>query len=180
MKATALTFAIVALLVFCPPSVAQEANSPPVPETLSTLYACADVQDDGARLRCFDAATARLREAQTGGALVAVERAQIETLERQSFGFNLPSLSNLLPNLNDDGADAERREVELVVERLIQSGPGRVTFVMSDGQQWAQVESQPVRNVRVGDTVRIRRAALGSYLLSSARGGAAHRVRRVE
>jgi hypothetical protein len=180
MKAIAGFAALGAVLSFWAPAMAQEAETPPTPDALSALYACAEVSDDAARLACFDGATARMRAAQDSGDLVAVDRSQVETMQRESFGFNLPSISSLLPSLTSDRSEPPQLQVELEVERLIQNPNGRFTFVMSDGQQWTQVESTPVRNVRAGDAVTIRRAALGSYLLISERGGASVRVRRVE
>ena len=56
---------------------------------------------------------------------------------------------------------------------------GRGVFTMSNGQIWVQVDGQTPRRVRAGDQATIRRAALGSFLMSLPHGPAV-RVRRQE
>ena len=157
-------------------SAAYAQTPAPTPQALADVYACAQVQDGAQRLQCYDGAVGRLRQAATQGQVVAVDRAQAEELERDSFGFHLPSLSRLLPTL--EGGDREIDNVQMTVARIRVSPHGYHTFVMENGQMWEQVEAQRARNVRVGDVVTIERAALGSFRLVSSRGGAGHRVRR--
>ena len=177
-----MRFGIAAILALLSVSAAaaqtpQGGDPQATPEVLSGVYSCTEIVDAAARLTCFDAAVGRLRAAETQGQVVAVDRSRVETMQRESFGFNLPQLSRLLPRLGG-GGDDPLASVEAQVERIIGRPDGRHVFVLADGQRWAQLESVSARNVRPGDTVTIRRAALGSYMLSSSRGGAAHRVRR--
>lgn len=158
------------------PAFAQTSPATPTPETLSAVYTCTDVQDDAERLRCYDDAVRRLRQAQTQGEVVAVDRQQARSVAQESFGFHLPSLSRLLPDLS--GGDEPIENVQATVARIRTSPDGYSTFEMEGGQVWTQVEPQSARNVRVGDVVTIERAALGSFRLISSRGGRGHRVRR--
>lgn len=176
MKQHIMTLAFVVASSIAVPAFAQTAPSAPAPtpEAMNRLYNCTAISEDAARLACFDEATARLRNAQAEGSLVAVDQGQLETLRRESFGFSLPSIANLLPSRSED----VQEEVSVEVANVIRRGDGHSIFVMSDGQRWVLLESSAARNVRAGDTVRIRRAALGSFLLISSRGGAALRVRR--
>lgn len=157
------------------PAAAQETETPSV---LRDVYGCADIADDAQRLACYDGAVGRLRQAETQGQVVAVDRQQAAEIRREAFGFSLPNLGRLLPQLGDDEEAASA--MEMVVERMTQNSTGRTRFVMANGQVWSQVEPTSVRNVRPGDAVTVRRASLGSYMLSSSRGGPAHRVRREE
>jgi hypothetical protein len=175
MNKLAITVAA-SLTLLAPPALAQQAGSEP--QQLTDVYACADIAGDAERLACFDGAVVRLREAQTAGSLVAVDRTQVATLERESFGFSLPSLSNLLPFAGNNGSAAELGEVTLTVDSVRVRGDGRAVFTMSDGQVWSQVSAQAARNIRAGDEVHIRRAAMGSFMLLGSRGGAGHRVHR--
>lgn len=151
------------------------------PEALTNVYQCAGIENNEARLACYDNAVGRLRTAETEGRIVAVDRQQVETLQRESFGFRLPTLASMLPGFRDDeDADEEFTELQMQVTRIAQRAYGRSAFIMANGQIWVQTESQSARNVRVGDTVTIRRAAMGSFMLSPARSGAALRVRREE
>jgi hypothetical protein len=113
--------------------------------------------------------------------IVPIDRTRVESIQRESFGFNLPDFSRLLPSLSFNGGDEEAPDVsslELQVERIAGRADGGATFIMSNGQIWSQVDPQRVYNVRVGDTVTIRRAAMGSFMLIGTRGGSSHRVRR--
>ena len=146
------------------------------PQALTDVYACAQVQDGAQRLQCYDSAVGRLRQAETQGQVVAVDRQQAREIERDAFGFNLPSFSRLLPNL--DGGDERLDNVQMTVARVRTNPLGFSTFEMENGQVWTQVEAVNAGNVRAGDVVSIRSAALGSFRLFSSRGGPGHRVRR--
>ncbi|MBL8551951.1 MAG: hypothetical protein JNJ73_18325 [Hyphomonadaceae bacterium] len=180
-----------------------QASGEATPSALARVYACAETRDEGERLACYDAAVGRLRQAESGGDFVAVDRARVEEVERDSFGFNLPSLSRLVPRFNLGARSAARPEtaasaiaapatagpdrdedglnrVQAVIERVSDRGNGRHAFILTNGQIWTQVEAQRTGNVQAGDSVTIRRASMGSFRLISDRGGAGHRVRREE
>lgn len=170
MRVVALALA----LSLSSPAAAQTAGET-TPESLSAAYRCAEIAEDAARLACYDQAINRLRQAESQGQIVAVDRAQAETIERDAFGFHLPSLSTLIPRFS--GGEADIETVDMQVARVVELASGRHRFVMSNGQVWTQVDPQSVRNVRPGDNISVRRAALGSFMLSPQH-GAAHRVRR--
>lgn len=163
-------------------SAAQAQTTPETPETLRQVYACADISEDAARLACYDQSIGRLRAAESEGQVVAVDRAQMQTIERDAFGFSLPSIANILTRRGNNDGDADRdivERIEMEVARVASRLDGRHSFVMTNGQSWIQIQPNSASNVRPGDTITIRRAALGSYMLSPER-GAAHRVRREE
>jgi hypothetical protein len=169
-----ILIAAAALGALCSTASAQTPAA--TPQALTDVYICAQITDDAQRLQCYDGAVGRLRQAETQGQVVAVDRSQAAEIERDSFGFHLPSLSRLLPNL--EGGDRTIDNVQMTVASIRTSPLGYHTFVMENGQVWEQVEPQAARNVRAGDTITIERAALGSFRLTSPRGGAGHRVRR--
>lgn len=168
----------IAVIIAALAPVAAFAQTAPqaTPQALTDVYTCAQIQDDAQRLQCYDGAVGRLRQAETTGQVVAVDRAQAAEIERDSFGFHLPSLSRLLPNL--EGGQAEIEDVQMTVASVRSNPLGYHTFEMDNGQVWRQIEPSSARNVRVGDVITIERAALGSFRLTSPRGGAGHRVRR--
>lgn len=168
-----VTFVVLAAL-----SASAAAQTPPSEQSgtadpLASLYVCADNADQAARLSCYDSAVATLRAGAASGQIVALDRGHVQEIERDSFGFTLPSLTRLLPSIGSGEVEA----VELHLARIAPRPNERSAFVMSDGQVWTQVETKRVRNLRAGDTVRVRRAALGSYILISPH-GTAYRVRR--
>lgn len=155
-------------------AAAQTTVAPARPELLSRLVSCRSVTAAEARLACYDAATTALDSAEREGQVVVVDRAQVNAARRQLFGFDLPSIS-----LFDSGPTPEKIDsVETTLARASIAGDGKWTFVLSDGGTWRQIDSERVsfRNT-AGQEVRVRRATLGSYLLTVG-GSRAVRVRR--
>jgi hypothetical protein len=161
----------IAALLLATPAFAQT-NAAPTP--LDPLYQCAAIQGDQERLHCFDTAVASLRASHQHGDVVAIDRNQAEELRRQSFGLRLPAMARLFA-----GPEREELHVEAQVERIYMVR-GLATFDLANGQTWQFTDPHRFNNVRVNDTVRVHNAAMGSYMLVSPRGGAGHRVRRVE
>lgn len=177
MKYVIAAIASLAMLASTAPRAAAQ-DAAATPAALEAVYACSSETDQTRRLACYDAAVSALRGAQTSGEVVAIDRGNVERMQRDSFGFNLPSIANLMPRIGHDDDVVDR--VEVTVARMSTGASGRTTFYMEDGQVWAQIDPERVYNVRAGDTVTIRRAALGSFMISSPRGGAGIRVRRSE
>jgi hypothetical protein len=130
---------------------------------LQRLVDCRKLTEDAARLACYDAATAAMDQAEAKGDIVVVDREQARTVRRQGFGFNLPSLK-----LFDRGEKQEDvDQVSLKVEQASRDGSGKWTLRLEGGQTWRQIDTaEPGRDPRPGSMVRIRKAALGSYLLT--------------
>ncbi len=147
---------------------------PQSPEQLQRLLACLAVTETTARLACFDAAAGALESAHRDGALVVVDRAQMDRARRDTFGLDLPTL----PRLFGSRAGPELTEVDSTLVCARQNGREEWTFRLADGSTWTQVDSGAVqfRN-RPDQPVRIRRAALGSFLMTVG-GSRAVRVER--
>ena len=171
---------IAAFVVFALFAAAAAAQTPPLQRAgaLDQVFACAAVTGETERLACYDQAVGRLRQAETSGEVVTVDRAQAEEIERDAFGFSLPSLPRLFGR--ERGAEPAFTELRLEIAR-VESRPNLpARFTMSNGQVWTQIGTEAVRNVRPGGAVTVRRAALGSFLMSVEAGGAAIRVRRTQ
>ncbi|MDX2238105.1 MAG: hypothetical protein NW203_11125 [Hyphomonadaceae bacterium] len=172
-----------ALAAWIMTAVAAQAQTPAPeqPAALDAVYACAAETDDARRLACYDQAVGRLRVAQQEGDFAAISPEQVRRLERESFGFSLPSLPRLvMPRFGGgEGEAAEALEaLQMEIARIEPRGP-RVAFRMTNDQVWVQTESRRVAGIRTGDAVTIRRAAMGGYMLVPEH-GAPHRVRREE
>lgn len=146
------------------------------PEQLSALMACRSQTDPAQRLACFDAAAASLDQAERQGEVIVVDRQQVTEARRQLFGFDLPSM----PTLFERGDRAPAlNAVETTLTRATPVGNGLWVFTLGDGSVWRQVNMEATRfSERPGQPVRVRRAAIGSYLLTIGNGRAV-RVRRV-
>lgn len=180
-----IVLASMAFIAFAGPVAAQE-RTPASPNVLNQVYACRDIADEAQRLACYDGAVGRLQEAQNSGGLVAVDRQQAQEMDRESFGFHLPSLSNIFGGGSDNQSAASTPrfervdDVQMEIASVTHQRNGPSTFRMTNGQTWVQIDDEVARNVRQGGSVTIRRASLSSYLMSVAAGGPAIRVRRVQ
>ncbi|WIY70576.1 cell division protein FtsQ/DivIB [Aquidulcibacter paucihalophilus] len=133
------------------------------PETLERLMACRGIADNTARLACFDTAAGALDTAQRQGDLVVIDRAGVAETRRQLFGFEMPSLPRLF---GPEGA-VEIESIESTLQSASLVGEGRWVFRLADGSVWRQIDSERVRfQNRPGQTVRVRKASLGSFLLT--------------
>lgn len=159
-------------------SAAPALADPPAPEAVTAVFACKQIAEPGARLACYDAAAARLADAQTAGEVVMIDRGGADSLRREAFGFALPSLPRLFSAGRADAPDL--REVRLEIERVSRGGDGRAIVTMRDGEVWTQIDDASSARLRPGGAVSVRRAALGSYLMDVEAGGPALRVRRTQ
>ena len=133
------------------------------PETLARLMACRGVADSTARLACFDVAAGALDSAQQQGELVVMDRAQVNQTRRQLFGFEMPALPQLF---GPEGA-VQIEAIDSTLQSAALVGEGRWVFRLADGGVWRQIDSERVRfQNRPGQPVRIRKASLGSFLLT--------------
>ena len=147
------------------------------PVGTDAVYACASVDEDAERLACYDAAVGRLKEAEEAGEITTVTREQVEEVQRDSFGFSIPSLPSIaMPRLG--GGDAEEiEEVTYAVTDLDRNGYGKVTVTLENGQVWRPTDSE--RTPLSADEALIKRAAFGSFMMKLD-GGRAFRVERVK
>lgn len=122
------------------------------------LMACSAVTPDVDRLACFDRETARLKAAEQSGAVIIMPRARVEETRRALFGFAVPSL----PDMMSGGPALDAVETTLI---SASQSDGWV-FRLADGSVWRQVDTTALNfRPREGMPVRIRRAAVGSYML---------------
>jgi hypothetical protein len=139
------------------------------------LVDCKKVTEDAARLACYDQATSALDQAEAKGDVVIVDREQARKVRRQAFGFSLPSLS-----LFEKGEDKEEvANFDGVVAAARQNSAGAWVIKLEDGAVWAQNQPEELfKSPKPGSKVRIRKAALGSYMMTVDNGGGfkAHRV----
>jgi hypothetical protein len=130
---------------------------------MQRLMDCRKIVGDAERLACYDAAAGAMDQAEAKGDIVVVDREQARAVRRQGFGFNLPSLS--LFNRGEKADELDR--VAAKVTRATRDGNGKWTIVVDGDQVWRQIDTGDFTvNPKPGMTANIRRAALGSYLMS--------------
>jgi len=130
-------------------------------ETFKGVIACRDVEDDRARLACFDKAVKRMGDAEAAGEIRVVDRAQVRATRRQIFGLNLPRLP-----VFDSKNEEEIESIEAVAKSARRLPNGAWSIILEDGAVWQQTDSKPLaRSPRAGSKIEIRRGAMGSYFL---------------
>ena len=141
------------------------AATPPLkrPPALQAVVDCGKVTDDGARLKCFDAAVAKMTEAETSGDLLAIDREQRRAVTRQAFGFALPSLTMFDRGDKSDEAD----QLNETLAAAWHTPDGKWVFRLQNGAVWRQIDDYYLgRDPHPGSAIVIRRAMLGSYILN--------------
>ena len=146
-------------------AAAQErGESPQRPELFEALVRCRTVTDDAARLQCFDNATAALQAAAERREVVVVDRQQVRESRRRLFGLALPRLPVFGGDDDDDEEDVDHIESPIVSAHQV--GYGRRVVRLEDGSTWAQTDDTPIAaRPRAGQTVRVNRGALGSFMM---------------
>lgn len=175
-KLVALALVVTAGAGWGPAAQAQDqAGALPSAEVFDALKACRAIADDGARLACFDEASARLTAAVEAKEIVVVEDKDIKQTKRSLFGFKLPSLR--IFGGSDEESEADQTLTSTVASiRPLQSGKYMIT--LAEGAVWQTTEGLPFPP-KAGDPVEIRKAALGSFFLKVGRRRAV-RAMRVE
>lgn len=142
-------------------AVAAAPKSTPPPQ-ISAVVSCRAVANAEERLRCYDQAATLLDNAVQQGEVVAVGGDEIRKTRRQLFGFSLPRIS--LFGGNDDSEEA--RELNATITSARSLGYGKWLLTLDDGARWQTTEAIVRGEPRSGQKIRIKRAALGGYMLS--------------
>jgi hypothetical protein len=166
-----------ALLATLPAAASAQPIAQQRPALLNSLAACRALAEAAARLACFDRAAAAIDEAEKRKDLVVVDRDQLRKTRRTLFGLTLPNLSVF----GDDSPDEDGvQRIETTIKNLTQNGLGKWVFTLADqAGVWEQTDSRNLAiDPRPGHRIKIRRAALGSYL-ANVQDQTAIRVRRL-
>jgi hypothetical protein len=150
------------------------------------LQYCRAISHDAARLACYDRlageATSQLPPAPTSvappapqsGKAAAAASPAAPTPE-ELFGLDPAASEEIVRRASGIGRLEEIRQQVAVLRT---NPEGKLVMTLDSGQVWAQVDTLALR-LAEGDQVRIRRAAMGSYLLAPEGVTRAIRVRRV-
>ncbi len=144
------------------PVAAKPKFIPGPPAGFERLLACRGLSESAARLACFDREAGAVGEAVARRDIVVVDREAVGKTRRSLFGLALPDLGIF----GDDGKDAIK-QIDGVVAGVSTNRDGGYVFSLADGSRWTQIDDRPIAiEPRGGDKVVVRKAALGSYMLS--------------
>jgi hypothetical protein len=136
------------------------------PELFEALVRCRAVAEDGARLRCFDAAAAALEQAAARRDVVVVDRAQVRESRRRLFGLTIPRLPVF--GGGDDGREDEEEvsTIEGVIASARQNDLGQWYIRLREGGLWVQTDHNLLAlPPRAGGNVTINRGMMGSFMM---------------
>jgi hypothetical protein len=149
------------------PAIAKPAMPSAPPATVQRLLDCRKIADGAARLACFDAESGTISAAIERKDLVVADREQIRTARRSLFGLTLPSF-NLFGRDDDDTNKEDRAEFAELNSTITQArkrADRNWIFILEDGAKWVQIDARDIpRDPRAGMKIRIKRAAVGSFL----------------
>lgn len=143
------------------------------------LLQCRGETDEKSRLACFDREVEAIEAARIRQDIVIVDKTEVSKARKSLFGLNLPDLG-LFGGGQSDESDKEEGVgfIDTTIASARQSTDGKWIIVLPDGARWMQTEYQMVRTPKPGDTVRIKRGALGSFM-ANINGRPAIRVKRL-
>jgi hypothetical protein len=150
---------------------------------------CAGIADDRARLACYDslfgrpaapepAVASSVAEAPAAGAAAAtaaVAPAAAPSNPAADFGLSEAAKRAREP---EQSREQFPDSVTGTIAKIGRKPAGEFVVTLENGQVWTQLQVDVRARVAVGDTVTIKKAALGSYMLVTA-SRYATRVRRV-
>lgn len=131
------------------------------PKIFTDVTDCRTIADSAQRLACYDRTVGALAAAQASENLYVADKETMREARRGLFGFNLPKVKLFG---NDDLGD-EVKSIESAIKAVSQAQRGYV-FTLEDGARWAQTDGAYMDKPKVGAKIRIRKAALGSYMAS--------------
>ncbi len=148
-----------------------------LPPAVSRLIDCRALADKEARLACYDTQVAALAEATAKTDIVILDRESTQKTRRSLFGLNIGALP-IFGGGNKDEQANQLTDIEATLGSARALDQGKWAFVLEDGAQWVSTEPVIGRDPKAGETIAIRRAAMGSFI-GKIGSGRAFRVRRI-
>jgi len=150
------------------------------------VYACAAVSEGAARLACFDAAVAGMKQAQAAGDVSVVSRAQVQQAEKDTFGLGPQAQTSAVTGVMKGAptpaaaAEAELDNVKVSIVTATKRPDGSYRFTLDNGQVWEQSDTVTLGTLPRGTIEgEIRRGAMGSFFLKAGNRSLV-RVRRIK
>lgn len=154
---------------------------------IDRIHACSSITDAGARLACFDAAVAAMKQAQASGAVSVVSRAQVQQAEKDAFGFGAAAQASAVASVATgspaSGSVAVAPEIEVMKVKITvatKRPDGTYRFTLDNGQVWEQTDTVALGTLSKGVIEgEIRKASLGTFMLKPGNRSAV-RVKRIK
>jgi len=139
----------------------------------AAAHPCASIADDAQRLACYDNAFGRPQAVGAGSpaagpapAAAAAPAATVFVTDPvDEFGLSEAAKRARDP---EKAKDTLPEQISAEVAKVSRRPTGEMVVTLESGQVWVQIETVSKAIVKPGDTVTIKKGALGSYLLVSA------------
>ncbi|KWV95452.1 hypothetical protein ASS64_05530 [Erythrobacter sp. AP23] len=141
---------------------------------LQALRDCRVIQQNEARLACFDAAVDNVIARQDSGDLQVLAKEDVAKTRRGLFGFSLPRIGIFSSDKEDELAVLQSKITGL---RRLRSDHWEIEI--AEGSVWQATNTPRRFKPEVGDDVELEKAAMSSYWLrvDGAHGVKARRIR---
>lgn len=126
------------------------------PPVFQAVLDCKTVADFTERLACYDRTVEGMASASAKRDILVAERSTVEKAEKGLFGLRIPSLGIF-------GDGDEVKEIESTIISFRRDENGALIIAIADGARWRQLDIS-YQSAKVGDKIRIRKAALGSFI----------------
>ena len=161
---------------------------------VEAAIACTKIEDDGARLACYDVQFGRARPPPLAPQVAGPQTPEVPAVVSVAAPAAAQASSIPARSKDDFGLTAEQRDarassiekteridrITAIVQSAKMTASSRLLITLDNGQQWVQVEPSRMQLFFEGDQITIRKASLGSFLASGPRSGTGVRIRRIE
>lgn len=145
------------------PSSAFAADKAPTPKVVAEISSCRGITAQSERLHCYDKAAAAFDIAVAQREITVLDRQTVRQARRTLFGLEIPKLP-LFDGIDEKGEQIE--SIDAVVTSATRNGHGKWIVQLLGGGTWIQIDSEALSLwPEAGSKVKIRRAALGSYMM---------------
>jgi hypothetical protein len=130
------------------------------PKIFQDVVDCRKITADAERLSCYDRNVAALESAQQQKELYVADKEEVRKSRKGLFGFTLSDIGIF-------GGDKESDKVVSIEASIksVRETAGKYMFTLDDGAVWMQTEAGYIGlTPRPGQTIFIKRAAMGSYV----------------
>lgn len=130
--------------------------------SMEALRGCVAQEDAARRLSCYDRAMGReTQDAVPQSANLSAPPASVPANDASKFGYRGAIAREEMDRRKEEGLD----QVSGVVTEVGRLPLGQYVVTLDNGQVWEQLRSNSRLSIDVGDSVTIKGAALGSFML---------------
>jgi len=116
---------------------------------LKNIFQCQSIKEANKRLECYDTSVADFQSASRSGEIVTISKQQIEEVERDSFGFNIPSIPKIgeLFGINKK-EEASGKKEDTLTSPVKKAASGIVNE--KDIKKEPIFEKTPIESIKIG------------------------------